>query len=124
MSALLQRAIRAYRYQEHRPLLAAEEERRSTRLTHLPPVWHGSIGIDPLVLEHQLTLSLELPGKQAIVSANDFVEVEDLRNVTRLVLDEHDIRGEVFQWSKQLEDPKRFVLTTERGSWTDVESIG
>jgi hypothetical protein len=66
------------------------------------PIRHGSITIEPLVRDHELTLSLELPGKQSVVS--------------------------VFHWSKQLEDPKRFTLSTERGSWVleacNVGSIG
>src|SRR5207253_10405056 len=78
--------------------------------------------------DHELTLSLELLGKQSVVSANNLPEVEDLRDTTRLALAGHDIRGDVFHWSKQLEDPKRFTLSTERGSWmleaSGVGSIG
>ena len=40
----------------------------------------------------------------------------------------HDLHGDAFQWSKQLEEPQRFVPATERGSWilegSDVASIG
>jgi hypothetical protein len=106
------------------------EARRERRLASTTQSVHHdrAHAVEPLVREHELALSLEFPGKQAIVWANDFVQVEDLRHVTRLALAGHDIRGDVFQWSKQREEPKRFVLTTERGSWilegSDVASIG
>src|SRR5438552_18945158 len=67
--------------------------------------------------DHELTLSLVLLGKQSVVSANNLPEVEDLWDTTRLGLAGHDIRGDVFQWSKRRDDPKPFTLPAERGSW-------
>jgi len=128
MSGLLQLAIRAHWYAERRPLLGPEEESQGSRVTHLGPFQHGRITLKPLVRDHVLALSLQLPDEHSVVTANNFVEVEDLVGVTRLALDGHDIRGEVFQWSKQLDEPRRFTLTTERGWWlleaADVESVG
>jgi len=128
LSSLLQLAIRAYWYQERRALLSPGEESPSARPRYMRPIEHGSITIEPLVRDHELTLSLELPGKQSVVSANNLPEVEELRDATRLALAGHDIRGDVFHWSKQLEDPNRFTLSTEHGSWmleaSDVCSIG
>ena len=53
--------------------------------------------------------------------------VEDLRNVTRLVLEGHDIRGEVFEWSKRRNRPRQFTLFTQHGWWmleaSDVSSV-
>lgn len=88
---------------------------------------HGRIAINALVRDHELELTLESPGKHA-ATANTFVEVEDLRNVTRLVLEGHDIRGEVFEWSKRRNRPRQFTLFTQHGWWmleaSDVSSVG
>lgn len=129
LCALLQLAIRAHWYLGRRPLLGPEEQgSHPSRMTRLGPVRHGRIVVKALVRDQELALSLQLPGEQGVVTANNLVEVEDPARVTRLAVEGHDIRGEVFQWSKHLDKPKGSTPSTERGWWrleaSDVSSIG
>ena len=113
---LLQVAIRAHWYQEHRALVGAEEDSRHTRPANLSPVRHGVITLKPIVRAHELTLAMVLPN-DVTVAMNNFVEVQDLCDITRLALEGQDVGGDAFRWCKQSDKPKQIVLSTERGSF-------
>jgi hypothetical protein len=66
--------------------------------------------VTPLIRDHDLALSIESPDHQTGVTANIFVEVEDLAEVTRCVRQGHDVHGEMFHWSKQSDSHQRLTL--------------
>ena len=125
VGALLQLSIRGYWHITHRPLIP-EADLQGRHPRDLTPARAGRIGIQARVRDYELWLAIELPGHSAVL-ANDLVQIEELRSVTRLALERGDVRGEVFHWSRRCGETGEFQLSTERGRWmierSDVISI-
>ncbi|MGH8291631.1 MAG: hypothetical protein ACREV7_22075 [Steroidobacteraceae bacterium] len=96
VNALLQLSIRGYWQTTHQPLLG-EVDLQGGCPRDLTPVRAGRIGIQASVSDYELWLAIELPGHSAVL-ANDLVEIEELRRVTRLALERGNVRGEVFRY--------------------------
>jgi hypothetical protein len=116
LPGLLQVAIRGYWYSDRSALIEPTKGPEAWP-KHLSPVQQGPISLSALVGEHSASLALESSVHHSVITANSFVEVEDLAEVTRLAAAGQEVRGEVFQWGKLLEAPPRFMLTTERAVW-------
>lgn len=116
LSALLQAAIRGYWYSD-RSALVEPTKAPDAWPKHMSPVRQGGISVSALVREHGASLAVDSSAHHAVITANSFVEVEDLAEVTRLAAAGQEVRGEAFQWGKLSGSPERFMLTTERAVW-------
>ena len=127
VSALLQLAIRGYWYEKQRPLLAPRNNGQPTPPCQLDRLQEGPISLEATVGEHELWLVMELPDRRAAVLANNVVEAQDLRNVTRLALENCFIRGETFRCFKECAGSEPFLLSTGCCWWrlggSDLASI-
>lgn len=128
LPALIKLAVRSHWYSERSALVDPERLPHRARPPDVKPVRTGRISVTPTIRDHDIELSIELPDHNSVVAANNFVEVEDFAEVTRLAVRGQYVRGEVFQWSKQPDDRHRLTLSTERGSWLlepeDFASVG
>ena len=126
VSSLLQVSVRGYWRQTHRPLIGPETEASRERPRELTAVRRGSIALTASVRDHELWLAIELSDSTSLL-ANDWVEIEDLRQVVRDALERGDGLGETFSCSRELGEPGRFRLATGGCRWvlesTDVVSI-
>jgi len=117
VSALLQLAIRGYWYEKHRPLLAPHNKPRPAPPWQVNRLRQGPISLDSTAGDHDLWLVVEFPDRRAAVLTNNLVEAQDLRNVTRLALENHLIRGDTFRCFREIADPERFTLSRESCWW-------
>jgi hypothetical protein len=114
--ALLQLAIRGYWISERSALVESPKE-PPTWPMHMNPIQRGRISLSAIVGEHDVTLAMDSSAHHSVITANHFVEVEDLAEMTRLAVAGHELRGETFVWLKLPEPPARFMLKTERAVW-------
>jgi len=116
IGALLQLAIRGYWISERSALIESSKEPLAWP-KQVNPVQRGRISLSAMVSEHDITLAMDSSAHHSVISANHFVEVEDLAEVTRLAAAGRELGGETFQWLKSPEAPARFMLKTERAVW-------
>lgn len=116
LAGLLQVAIRGYWYSD-RAALVEPTKAPDAWPKHMSPVRQGPISLSALVREHGASLAVDSSAHHSVITANSFVEVEDLAEVTRLAAAGQEARGEAFQWGRLSDSPKRFMLTTERAVW-------
>lgn len=76
----------------------------------------GRIGIEARVRDYELSLAIEL-ADHSLVLANDLVEIEELRGVTRLSLERGDVRGEVYRYARACGGAGGLELSTHRARW-------
>jgi hypothetical protein len=116
ISVLLQLAIRGYWYSERSALIDPTKETDSWP-RNMSPVQHGRIALSAVVRESGASLAVDSSAHHSVITANSFVEMEDLAEVTRVAAAGQEVRGEAFQWGKLSEKQTRYVLTTERAMW-------
>ncbi|MGH7747768.1 MAG: hypothetical protein ACREQ5_23860, partial [Candidatus Dormibacteria bacterium] len=97
LSALFQVAIRGYWYSEGSGLTAPTKGPAAWP-KHMTPVQQGRISLSALVREEGASLAVDSSAHHSIITANTFVEVEDLAEVTGLAAAGQEVRGEAFQW--------------------------
>ncbi len=114
--ALLQVAIRGYWNRERRPLVdrpqAPPQSSPPSRV--LSPISVDGVTVRPTGHEHGLAAAVELASRSLWVEVNNFVELEDLSEVTRLARGGSDARGGTFAWNVYDERSKSYELITDR----------
>lgn len=115
-SALLQVAIRGYWYSERAKLIEPGDVADAWP-KRAGPVRQGPFSLSAWAQEEGASLAVDSSVHHSVITANSFVEIEDLIEVTRLAVAGHEVRGAAFQWGKLVEKPTRYMLTTERAVW-------
>ena len=122
--ALLQVAIRGYWYAERKPLLEPEAGPAYSFPVFPAKIAFGSVVVSPLIKNSELMLSIDFKDRSLSLTANDYVEVEELRDVVRRAAQGQYGQGETFSLLENTGVKDSVILFCSRVSqFVSVEEI-
>lgn len=125
--ALLQVAIRGYWQAQGGPLLTRTTGSTPDAPRRMTPMTVGNVGLIALVSQEGIVATLEMSTRACWVGIRNFVELEDLSEITRLACSDVEANAGSFEWLIGSIRPKTYTLSCERARWDlepkDFESL-
>jgi len=116
LPALLQVAVRGYWYAERKPLVEPDPIRTPTFPVFPSAVTVGSVSVSPLVKDNELILSIAFKDRSLSLTANNYVEAEELREIVSRATQGRYFQGESFSLLENVGVKDSVVLFCSRVS--------
>lgn len=124
LPALFQVAIRGYWYAERRPLLEPDQSKAPSSPRFPANVTSGSVSVVPIAKETELALWITFNDRSLTVTANDFVEVQELQEIVRRAVAGQYTQGETFSVLENLGMDNSLILSCSRVTqFVSVEDV-
>jgi hypothetical protein len=125
--ALLQVAIRGYWEALGVPLIARTKGSTPDASRKVVPTRAGDVGLITEVRQDGMAVTLEMPTQFYWIAVRNFVELEDLTEITCLASGGIEASAGSFEWLIGTGRPKTYTLSCERARWQlaakDFESL-